>query len=61
MMYHIFVVEDDPSIIDNLREFLKNEGFTVTAVSGQGEALDWLSDNTCDLILLDISLSDGNR
>lgn len=59
-MTKIFLVEDDVLIVENLREFLTDEGFHVTAVSGQKEALEALGQETFDLVLLDISLSDGN-
>lgn len=61
-MIHILLVEDDKSIITNLTDFLKQEGFAVTAVSGQAKALELLEvqANNFDLLLLDISLADGN-
>lgn len=61
-MTHILLVEDDPSIVTNLTEFLRKEGFRVTAAGGQTEALHYLDDSpgTVQLVLLDISLADGN-
>lgn len=59
-MTKIFLVEDDTLIVENLKEFLTEEGFHVTAVSGQQEALECLRQKSFDLVLLDISLSDGN-
>lgn len=61
-MTHILLVEDDKSIITNLTAFLTQEGFRVTAVNGQTQALEQLTENAqnFDLLLLDISLSDGN-
>lgn len=61
-MIHILLVEDDRSIIANLTDFLQQEGFRVTSVTGQVDALDLLSSNAphFDLLLLDISLADGN-
>lgn len=61
-MTHILLVEDDTSIITNLTAFLKQEGFEVTAVNGQTKALELLENNArdFDLLLLDISLTDGN-
>ena len=58
-MMKILLVEDDKSIVTNLTEFLCSEGFEVDAVGGQREALSKL-DKQYDLVLLDISLSDGN-
>lgn len=59
-MAKIFLVEDDKGIVENLKEFLSGEGFRVEAASGQGEALKRLESENFDLVLLDISLSEGN-
>lgn len=61
-MTHILLVEDDPSIVTNLTEFLRKEGFEVTAVSGQAAAMEYLDapQKPIQLLLLDISLADGN-
>lgn len=61
-MAHILLVEDDPGIVSNLTEFLKKEGFTVTSANGQKQALELLTENYAhyDLLLLDVSLQDGN-
>ena len=59
-MTKILLVEDDKAIVANLTEFLKNEGFTVKSVSGQTAALDMLSEERSDLVLLDVSLAEGN-
>lgn len=59
-MTKILLVEDDKAIVANLTEFLKNEGYTVKSVSGQTAALDMLSEERADLVLLDVSLAEGN-
>lgn len=59
-MIKILIVEDDKDIITNLTDFLCAEGFHVSAVTGQEEALGKIDTETFDLVLLDISLSDGN-
>lgn len=59
-MTRILLIEDDRSIIANLTEFLNAEGFTVKSVTGQTKALEILETERFDLVLLDISLSDGN-
>ena len=59
-MAKILLVEDDKSIVTNLADFLMNEGFRVKSTSGQREALQFMKEETFDLALLDISLSDGN-
>lgn len=59
-MTRILLVEDDKGIIENLTEFLNTEGFSVKSVTGQTAALGVLESEKFDLVLLDISLSDGN-
>ena len=59
-MNRILLVEDDKSIVENLTEFLKTEGFLVLHALGQKGALELLQKETFDLVLLDISLADGN-
>lgn len=61
-MAHILLVEDDKSIVTNLTEFLQKENFTITAVDGQNRALALLEESAADfdLILLDVSLAEGN-
>ncbi len=59
-MVRILLVEDDNKIVSYLSEFLSGEGFEVKAVSGQESALETLSEEHFGLVLLDISLSDGN-
>ena len=61
-MTHILLVEDDRSIVTNLTEFLQKEGFSITAVDGQRKALEMIEESAAefDLILLDVSLADGN-
>lgn len=61
-MAHILLVEDDKSIVTNLTEFLQKESFSITSVDGQRKALALLEESAADfdLILLDVSLADGN-
>ncbi|MBQ8894995.1 MAG: response regulator transcription factor [Clostridia bacterium] len=59
-MIRILLVEDDPGIITSLTAFLKEEGFEVAQASGQQGALARLAEESFDLVLLDISLADGN-
>lgn len=56
----ILLVEDDRAIVQTLSEFLSGENFHVRAVSGQTAALAALERESFDLLLLDISLPDGN-
>lgn len=61
-MPHILLVDDDKSILQNLTEFLRQEGFAVTAASCRAEALHILDSQASafDLALLDVSLPDGS-
>ncbi len=59
-MQNILLVEDDRVIVENLTEFLKGEGFWVTAVSGQTAALKALETQMFELVLLDVTLAEGN-
>lgn len=59
-MNKILLVEDDLMIVNTLSEFLKDEGYVVKNATGQTKALNMLLEEQFDLVLLDISLSDGN-
>ena len=59
-MISILLVEDDQNIVNNLSAFLRTEGFSVYAVPGQESAMKAIQTKHFDLVLLDISLSDGN-
>ena len=59
-MTKILLVEDDKAIVANLTEFLNNEGYIVKCVSGQTAAMNLLAEEKMDLILLDVSLAEGN-
>ncbi|MBQ8849184.1 MAG: response regulator transcription factor [Clostridia bacterium] len=59
-MTKILLVEDDKTIVANLTEFLTRGGFSVKSASGQTGAIAALDEERFDLVLLDISLSDGN-
>lgn len=59
-MARILLVEDDKGIVENLKAFLKKEGFDVEAAMTQEAALDMAAETEYDLLLLDISLPDGN-
>lgn len=56
----LLLVEDDLLLIENLTAFLKGEGFAVTSARGQREALSCMEEEPFDVILLDITLADGN-
>ncbi len=56
----VLLVEDDWAIVENLTGFLKGEGFRVTAVSGQADAMEALEVQEFALVLLDVTLAQGN-
>ena len=59
-MSKLLLVEDDETIVENLCVFLQQEGFLVESVFGQKQAIELLEEKYYDLVLLDISLADGN-
>ena len=59
-MIKILLVEDDATIVANLTEYLNSEGYLVRSVSGQSAALQLLAKERADLVLLDVSLTEGN-
>lgn len=56
----ILLIEDDPAIVENLSAFLKEEGFEVISVNGQQKAMEQLEACRPRLILLDVTLAQGN-
>lgn len=61
-MTHVLLVDDDTSIVSNLRTFLNQEGLQVTSANNQKETIDLLDSGQYhfDLALLDVSLPDGS-
>lgn len=61
-MTHVLLVDDDTSIVSNLRTFLNQEGFQVSSANNQKETIDLLDSGQYhfDLALLDVSLPDGS-
>lgn len=59
-MVKILLVEDDSDIIRHLTSFLQEKGFSVRHVDGQNSALEFLERETFDLVLMDVSLREGN-
>lgn len=59
-MARLLLVEDDPMILNALNAFLREEGFETETADGQRAALELLSRHSFDLVLLDITLREGN-
>jgi len=56
MPQSILIVDDAPNIVLSLEFLMKQEGYEVFAVDNGEEALDFLSRNKPDLILLDVMM-----
>ena len=56
MQPHILVIEDEPSIAEVTRLYLKRAGYRVTLLADGQAALDYLSRETPDLVVLDLML-----
>ena len=59
-MTKILLIEDDPSIVSALTEYLSAEGFAVDSVSGELGADGRLRSGQYELLLVDISLAQGD-
>ena len=59
-MEKILIVEDNELIATGIKDRLKDEGFLVDISNNIKEAMQLLTSNKYNLILLDIVLPDGN-
>ncbi len=59
-MTRILLVEDEPAIVSSLSEYLTSEGFSVDHADGMRGAMEKLEGSVFHLVLLDVSLADGN-
>jgi DNA-binding NtrC family response regulator len=57
---HLLVVDDEPSILTTLQKALSLEGFAVDVAGGVKVAEERLGRRTYDMVLLDVSLPDGD-
>src|SRR5690349_18855370 len=57
-MKRIMIVEDDAAIVETLAMFLRYEGYEVSKSRSVGHAMDCLSNERPDLVLLDYMLQD---
>lgn len=51
---HILLVDDEQAIIENLQPFLERSGFRVSSASNGKMALDVISKDTPDLVVMDV-------
>lgn len=54
-MYHLLIVDDDKINLSTAKKALSG-GYKITAVTSGEQAMRFLQNNTCDLILLDINM-----
>lgn len=59
-MKKILLVEDDEKIVNHLSSFLQNEGLFIDNVDTQKAAMNRIYNRYYDLILLDLTLREGN-
>lgn len=59
-MTRILLVEDDGSIRSTVTYYLQNEGFLIETAMNQEQALQKIEQEKFSLVLLDITLPDGN-
>lgn len=52
----VLVVDDDPNVADLLRDLLAEHGHDAGLASDVGDALLWLGENTCDVLITDLDL-----
>ncbi len=52
----IFIIDDDPDILDSLKVILQSHGFIVTTASNREDGIELCSSQKPDLIILDIMM-----
>lgn len=60
MPHHILVIEDEPSVADNITYALETEGFTCSWKLTGAEGLALLEETDVHLVILDVGLPDTN-
>ncbi len=58
MSAHLLIVEDDPEMRDLLRKVLEKEGYRVSVAGDGHEAIVFLSQSPCDLVVTDMLMPD---
>lgn len=57
-MKKIFIIDDDTFFCEILKKHLQNNNYVAEAVFNGKNAISWLKNNSCDLVLCDYSLPD---
>ena len=52
----ILIVDDNKEVIEKTKHLLTEVGYDVTSCNSGKDALEFLKDNTVDLVLLDINM-----
>ncbi|MBN2420361.1 MAG: two-component system response regulator CreB [Deltaproteobacteria bacterium] len=60
MKTRIMIVEDEPSIVDNIQYALETDGFETVCFSEGIKAIEYMDNENADLIVLDVGLPDIN-
>ena len=55
-MARIFIVDDDPDVVDVCTLILESEGYEVTAAYNRAEGMQLLAQSTPDLLILDVMM-----
>jgi DNA-binding response OmpR family regulator len=56
----VLVVEDEPDLLDALVDYLNMEGMDAHGANSLSAAQTWMAANDFDILLLDLSLTDGD-
>jgi two-component system, chemotaxis family, chemotaxis protein CheY len=54
------LVDDDPSISEFLATYLSKRGHPSNATMEPEKALDWLNENRCEVVVVDLNLPNAN-
>jgi len=55
---HILFVEDNPDLVENLYDFFEARGHVVDAAYDGGSGLEFIRQNSYDVVVLDLMLPD---
>jgi DNA-binding NarL/FixJ family response regulator len=54
------LIDDDPSVSEFLATYLSDRGHPSNATIEGNEALDWLSENRCEVVVVDLNWPNAN-